>query len=79
LFPFDLVHVGRKYKLKWHGLRRGIASELFASGASDLDVQRVLRHSKVIVTRESYIKIRDQRVEKAMRTLERKVVGRRRK
>ena len=65
--------------MKWHALRRGIASELFANGASDLDVQRVLRHSKVIVTREHYIKLRDDRVEKAMARLEKKVRAGRKK
>jgi integrase len=53
----------------WHGFRRGLASTLFAAGAEDLVVQRVLRHSKVIVTREHYIKRFDQRVLDAMNTL----------
>jgi len=40
----------------WHGFRRGIASNLFALGADDKIVQRVLRHAKPHVTRERYIK-----------------------
>lgn len=56
----------------WHGFRRGLASTLFAAGAEDLVVQRVLRHSKVIVTREHYIRRFDQRVLDAMNTLSRK-------
>lgn len=53
----------------WHGYRRGIASNLFALGCDDLTVQRVLRHSKVTVTRESYIKVRDEKVDAAMTKL----------
>jgi integrase len=79
LFPFDLVFVGRKYALKWHALRRGVATELFAAGASDLDVQRFLRHSKVLMTREHYIKLKDERVERSKRTLDRKFGVKRRK
>jgi len=33
-------------------------------------VQRILRHSKVNVTRERYIKVRDERVETAMAAFE---------
>lgn len=58
--------------IKWHGynaFRRGIASNLFALGCDDLTVQRILRHSKVIVTRKHYIKVRDAKVEKAMHQL----------
>ena len=45
--------------LPWHGLhafRRGIASNLFVLGADEKVVQRILRHSKVQVTKERYIK-----------------------
>jgi integrase len=52
-----------------HAFRRGLASELFERGAEDLDVSHVLRHSKVIVTRDSYIKRFDSRVLAAMDTL----------
>jgi integrase len=53
----------------WHAFRRGIASNLFQLGVGDLVVQRILRHSRVIVTREHYVKIRDPQVEQAMRQL----------
>jgi integrase len=54
----------------WHSFRRGIASNLFALGVDDLTVQRILRHSKVQVTREHYIRVRDAKVETAMLQLE---------
>jgi len=38
----------------WHGFRRGIASNLFALGADDKIVQRVLRHAKPHVTRQQH-------------------------
>ena len=50
----------------WHGFRRGIASNLFALGADEKVVQRVLRHSKVHVTKERYIKAFDPAVLAAM-------------
>ncbi len=53
----------------WHAFRRGIASNLFQLGADDLTVQRVLRHSKVVVTREHYIKVRDEKLDAAMQKL----------
>ncbi len=54
----------------WHAFRRGVASNLFQLGADELTVQRILRHSKVNVTRERYIKVRDERVETAMAAFE---------
>lgn len=54
----------------WHAFRRGVASNLFQLGVDDLTVQRILRHSKVQVTRERYIKVRDERVEAAMAQFE---------
>jgi integrase len=61
IFPIDLDHMGRrtvKAAMKkvglpccgWYAFRRGLASNLFALGADDITVQRVLRHSKVQVT-----------------------------
>jgi integrase len=52
-----------------HAFRRCLASELFERGAEDLDVSHVLRHSKVIVTRDSYIKRFDSRTLATMSTL----------
>jgi len=58
----------------WHSFRRATASNLFQIGVDDVTVQRVLRHSKVNVTREHYIKIRDEKVETAMAQLENAIV-----
>ena len=52
-----------------HAFRRGLASELFERGAEDLDVSHFLRRSKVIVTRDSYVKRFDSRVLAAMESL----------
>jgi integrase len=54
----------------WHSFRRGVASNLFQLGCDELTVQRILRHSKVQVTRERYIKVRDTAVETAMNKLQ---------
>jgi len=54
----------------WHAFRRGVASNLFQLGVDELTVQRILRHSKVQVTRERYIKVRDERAEQAMAAFE---------
>jgi integrase len=40
----------------WHGFRRGIASDLYALGANEKTVQRILRHAHPHVTKERYIK-----------------------
>lgn len=77
MFPIDLINIHRRQiaprmrsiGLVWHGwhaFRRGIASNLFELGCDDLTVQRVLRHSEVQVTRESYIKVRDPKLDQAM-------------
>ena len=39
----------------WHGFRRGVASNLYALGADDKVVQRILRHAKPHVTKDCYI------------------------
>jgi integrase len=54
----------------WHGFRRGIASNLYALGADDKVVQRVLRHAKPHVTRERYIKVFDPAVLAAMQKMQ---------
>jgi integrase len=54
----------------WHGFRRGIASNLFALGADDKIVQRILRHAKPHVTRERYIKVFDPAVLDAMQKMQ---------
>jgi integrase len=56
-------------RLRWHAFRRGLASTLFELGCDDLTVQRILRHARVNVTRERYIRLRDPKVEDAMNRL----------
>src|SRR5258708_7126605 len=78
--PMDLDHLGRRviaraFKARgvewkgWHAFRRGLASTLFELGCDDLTVQRILRHSKVSVTRAHYIRVRDPKIEDAMTRL----------
>jgi len=40
----------------FHAFRRGLATNLHALGVQDIDIQQILRHSDVAVTRASYIK-----------------------
>ena len=54
----------------WHAFRRGLASNLYALGAQDKIVQRILRHSRPHVTRDCYIKVFDHTVLQAMQKLE---------
>jgi integrase len=54
----------------WHGFRRGVASNLYALGANDKIVQRILRHSKPHVTRERYIKAFEPAVLEAMQKMQ---------
>jgi hypothetical protein len=54
----------------WHGFRRGVASNLYALGADDKVVQRILRHAKPHVTKERYIKAFDLAVLEAMRRMQ---------
>jgi integrase len=53
----------------WHAYRRGLASNLKELGIDDLVIQRTLRHGDVGTTRKSYIKVRNMKVEDAMRQL----------
>jgi Phage integrase family len=52
---------------RWHGFRRGVASNLYALGADDKVVQRILRHANPHVTKECYIKVFDPAVLEAVR------------
>jgi integrase len=54
----------------WHAFRRGLASNLYAMGAQDKVVQRILRHAKPHVTRDCYIKVFDRTLLEAMERLE---------
>jgi integrase len=54
----------------WHAFRRGLASNLYAMGAQDKVVQRILRHAKPHVTKDCYIKVFDRTLLEAMERLE---------
>src|SRR5207249_4325147 len=63
----------RKARISWHGwhsYRRGIASNLHMLGISDLDIQKILRHSSVAVTQKCYIKTTEEQSIAAMKKLE---------
>ncbi|MGA7631867.1 MAG: tyrosine-type recombinase/integrase [Terriglobales bacterium] len=57
----------------WHAFRRGLASNLYAMGAPDKVVQRVLRHSKPHVTKERYIKVFDRTVLHAVKKIQARI------
>jgi Phage integrase family len=57
----------------WHAFRRGLASNLYALGAPDKVVQRILRHSKPHVTRERYIKVFDRTVLEAVEKVQARI------
>jgi len=57
----------------WHAFRRGLASSLYAMGAQDKVVQRILRHSKPHVTREGYIKVFDRTVLEAVEKVQERI------
>jgi hypothetical protein len=58
---------------RWHAFRRGLASNLYAMGAQDKVVQRILRHSKPHVTRERYIKVFDRTVLEAVEKVQMRI------
>jgi integrase len=57
----------------WHAFRRGLASNLYAMGAQDKVVQRILRHSKPHVTKERYIKVFDRTLLDAVEKVQRRI------
>jgi integrase len=57
----------------WHAFRRGLASNLYAMGAQDKVVQRLLRHSKPHVTRERYIKVFDRTLLDAVEKMQKRI------
>jgi integrase len=59
----------------WHAFRRGLATNLHAIGVDDLTIQRILRHSNVQVTQQSYIKTLPRQVTDAMDQLSAKVTA----
>jgi integrase len=54
----------------WHGLRRGLASNLHRLGVQDVVIQRILRHSNVSVTQACYIKTANQDSVRALESLD---------
>jgi integrase len=56
----------------WHAFGRGLASNLYAMGAQDKVVQRLLRHSKPHVTRERY-KVFDRTLLDAVEKVQRRI------
>ena len=54
----------------WHAFRRGVATNLHGMGASDKDIQGVLRHSNVSVTQTCYIKTANQDSARAVSLLD---------
>ena len=57
----------------WHAFRRGLASNLYAMGAPDKVVQRILRHSRPHVTKERYIKVFDRTVLEAAVKMQKRI------
>ena len=66
LFSTSLGYAARRYRFHFHAARRGLSSNLFALGVSDLTCSRILRHQGVQVTRAHYIALRDKTVDDAM-------------
>jgi integrase len=54
----------------WHGLRRGLASNLHRLQVQDMVIQRILRHSNVSVTQACYIKTANQDSVRALESLD---------
>ena len=54
----------------WHGLRRGLASNLHRLGVQDMVIQRILRHSNVSVTQACYLKTANQDSVRALASLD---------
>jgi integrase len=69
LFSSNLGYAARRYRFHFHAARRGLSSNLFGLGVSDLTCSRILRHQGVQVTRAHYIALRDATVDDAMEKL----------
>ncbi len=54
----------------WHAARRGLGSNLYRFGVSDMVIQRILRHANVSTTATYYIKTAADDVRSAMAKLE---------
>jgi integrase len=54
----------------WHGLRRGLATNLHHLGVQDKTIQAILRHSNVSVTQACYIKAANRDSVRALESLD---------
>ncbi|HTK96245.1 MAG TPA: hypothetical protein VL382_11475, partial [Terriglobales bacterium] len=54
----------------WHAARRGLGSNLYRLGVTDIVIQRILRHANVSTTATYYIKTAADDVRSAMAKLE---------
>lgn len=57
----------------WHAARRGLGSNLYRLGVSDMVIQRILRHANVSTTATYYIKTAAGDVRNAMAKLEQNI------
>jgi integrase len=58
----------------WHSLRRGLATNLKRLGVPTEKIQRILRHSNISVTQNSYILMDTSDAREAMKGLEERVL-----
>ncbi len=59
--------------LGWHAARRGLGSNLYRLGVTDMVIQRILRHANVSTTATYYIKTAADDVPSAMTKLENQI------
>src|SRR6516225_7121182 len=59
----------------WHSLRRGLATNLKRLGVATEKIQRILRHSNISVTQNSYILMDTSDAREAMKGLEQRVLN----
>ncbi len=57
----------------WHAARRGLGSNLYRLGVSDMVIQRILRHANVSTTATYYVKTAAEDVRTAMAKLETRI------
>jgi integrase len=58
----------------WHSVRRGLATNLKRLGVPTEKIQRILRHSNISVTQNSYILMDTSDAREAMKGLEERVL-----
>ncbi len=60
----------------WHAFRRGLATNLHASGVQDKTISSILRHSNVSITQDLYIKTVEETAVNAMNLIGAEMEGR---